>query len=240
MSLQVGQPSVLEVTGLVAGYGKRKILADVSLTVASREIATIVGPNGAGKSTLLKAIFGLNDIFSGRILLDGTDITGRAPYRNVADKLLFLPQGNRAFEDLTVEENLLMGGYSLRRDDALAQLVVVYQLFPELSEMKRRYASTLSGGERQMLALGRALVLQPKLLLLDEPSVGLDPGKVKDVMAKITVIRDQLGCSILVVEQKVKQVLEIADRVISMKLGRIAFTGTPEEFKQSAGSLMVG
>ena len=230
----------LVVTCLNAGYGKRKVLCDVTFAVEAGEIVAVVGPNGAGKSTLLKAIYGLNTVYSGQVAFNGKTITTRAPHLNVADSLLYLPQGNRVFEDLTVEENLLMGGYTLRRVEAVGQLAVVYGLFPELTNLKRRSASTLSGGERQMIAFGRALMLKPRLVMLDEPSIGLDPGKVKDVLAKIRAIREQTGCTVIIVEQKIRQVLEIVDRVILLKLGKIAFTGSPSEFRENASNLMLG
>ena len=230
----------LAVTCLNAGYGKRKVLFDVTFAVEAGEIVAVVGPNGAGKSTLLKAIYGLNTVYSGQVAFFGKAITARAPYLNVADSLLYLPQGNRVFEDLTVEENLLMGGYASRRAEAVGRLEGVYELFPELTELKRRYAGTLSGGERQMVAFGRAMMVKPRLLMLDEPSVGLDPGKVKDVFAKITGIRQQTGCATIIVEQKIRQVLEIVDYVILLKLGKIAFVGSPGEFRRDAAKLMLG
>ncbi|RLG22952.1 ABC transporter ATP-binding protein, partial [Methanosarcinales archaeon] len=195
--------------------------------------------NGAGKSTLLKAVFGFNDIFSGSVKFNGNDITARSTHRNVADGLLYLPQGNRAFNELTVHENLLLGGYSLRKVEVQSRLEPVFGMFPDLADMKHRPAYTLSGGERQMLAFGRALVLRPKLLMLDEPSVGLSPKLVADVMEKIRDIRDRLGCSVLVVEQKVKQVLNICDRAIAMRMGEIAFMGTPAKAASGARDIFL-
>jgi branched-chain amino acid transport system ATP-binding protein len=239
---QVGQAdgALLEVSNLCAGYGKRQVLIDVSLSVRASEILAVVGSNGAGKSTFLKAIFGLNRIFSGEVQFRGRKITGRTPHKNVSEGMIYLPQGNRAFDDLTVRENLLMGGYSLRKAEATRRMETTFAIFPELEKLLSRHAVSLSGGEKQMLAFARALMLRPVLLLLDEPSVGLSPKLVSEVMQKISSIRDELRPAIVVVEQKIKQVLTICDRVAAMKLGSVVFQGSPAEFSAQARSILLG
>jgi len=233
------QQAALEVAGLAAGYRNRRVLADVSLEVAGGEIVALIGPNGAGKSTLLKAVFGLCRVFSGRVSLGGEDVTRLAAHRKAARGLVLLPQGNRAFAELTVMENLQLGGYILPRPEARRRIDEVLPLFPALSGALNRPAHTLSGGERQLLAFARALILRPRVLLLDEPSVGLSPGLVSDVMEHIADIRARLGCAIVVVEQKVEQALGIADRVVAMNMGRISFDGSPDEARKEAARLFL-
>jgi len=239
MSAKKSNLFVLEVCGLSAGYRNRAVISDISFTVSHSEIIAVIGPNGSGKSTLLKGIMGLNRVFSGSVLFLGRDITAIPSYRKVAQGIVYLPQGNRAFDDLTVKENLLMGGYTLLKADVKDRIDAALEMFPELKLSLNRPAYTLSGGERQMLAFARALILKPKLLLLDEPSIGLSPKLVKEVMEKITSIRDDLACSILVVEQKVKEVLGISDRVIGMRMGKIVFVGASAEALDSGQSIFV-
>lgn len=239
MSAANGQQAVLEAAGLAAGYRNRRVLADVSLQVADGEIVAVIGPNGAGKSTLLKAVFGLCRIFGGRVSLVGEDVTRLAPHRKVGRGLIFLPQGNRAFAELTVMENLQLGGYILPRPEARRRIDEVLPLFPALADALGRPAYTLSGGERQLLAFARALILRPRVLLLDEPSVGLSPALVNDVMERIAEIRGRLGCAIVVVEQKVEQALGVADRVVAMNMGRIIFDGSPADARKEAARLFL-
>ena len=230
---------VLGVKDLCAGYGNRRVLYDVSFAARQGEIVAIIGPNGAGKSTLLKAIFGLIRIFSGRISYLGADVARQPPHRNVAAGMVFLPQGNRAFEELSVLDNLKMGGYILPARETQRRIDAVLPMYTALKEALNRPAYTLSGGERQMLAVARALILEPRVLLLDEPSVGLSPNLVGEVLQLILQIRDKLDCTILVVEQKVEQVLSIADGVIAMHMGRVAFTGTRKEARAQARELFL-
>jgi len=234
-----GEP-VLEVRNLSAGYGKRAVIANVSFEVQQAEILAIIGPNGSGKSTLLKAIMSLNRIFDGEIVFYRKNITAYPTHRKVSDGIIYLPQGNRAFDDLTVMENLLMGGYTLLKAEVKGRVESVLEMFPELKAFLNRPAYTLSGGERQMLAFARALILKPRLLLLDEPSVGLEPKLVKEVMEKVVSIRDELSCGVLVVEQKVREVFTIADQVIAMRMGEISVRGTPEQLRAEAKSVFLG
>lgn len=220
---------MLEIRELETGYGKKQVLFGPSIEVKKGEIVALIGPNGAGKSTVLKAVCGLIPTWSGEILFEGTVLNGSTPAQNVARGITFAPQGNRVFDELTVMENLEIGGFRLPRKDLKGRIEEVFELFPVLRERCRKDAGTLSGGEKQMLALARALVPKPKLLLLDEPSLGLSPGLISDSFGKITEINQETGVSILIVEQKVREVLSISRRVYSLKLGKVAFSGMPDE-----------
>jgi ABC-type branched-subunit amino acid transport system ATPase component len=201
---------LLEVDGVSSGYDGMEVLHDVSLTVEASEIVTLVGPNGAGKSTLLKTLFGLLTPRRGRIRFRGEDITGRAPSALVRHGLSYVPQTDNVFPSLTVQENLELGAVT-RRDDVGPRLHEVMTFFPILAERRRQRVGTLSGGERQMVAMGRALMLDPVLLLLDEPSSGLAPLLVDAVFGKIVEI-NRMGVGILLVEQNVREALEFSSR----------------------------
>jgi branched-chain amino acid transport system ATP-binding protein len=222
---------MLEIRKLETGYGKKQVVFGLSLDVREGEIVALIGPNGAGKSTVLKAVCGLIPTWKGEICFNGTPMNGSTPAQNVARGITFAPQGNRVFTDMTVMENLEIGGYPLPRREAKERIAKVLELFPQLKERTRQDAGRLSGGEQQMLALARALVPKPRLLMLDEPSLGLAPNLLADVFTRITEINRETGVAILIVEQKVREVLEICDRVYSMKLGRVAFEGQPEDLK---------
>jgi branched-chain amino acid transport system ATP-binding protein len=222
---------LLQVKDLEAGYGKKQVLFGVSLEVRPGEIVSLIGPNGAGKSTVLKVVCGLIPAWKGEITLDGAKINGSTPAQNVARGITFAPQGNRVFDELTVRENLEIGGFQLEKKELRARMETVLSIFPALRDTMKRDAGKLSGGEQQMLALARALMPRPKLLMLDEPSLGLAPGLVKDVFTKIAEISRDTGVAILIVEQKVREVLEISNRVYSIKLGKNEFSGLPEELK---------
>lgn len=228
---------MLEVNDLETGYGKKQVLFGLSLEVPEGEIVALIGPNGAGKSTLLKAICGLIPVWEGQILFDGTLTNGATPAQNVARGMTFAPQGNRVFDELTVMENLEIGGFQVPRTELRERIEAAFQMFPQLRSRAREYAGRLSGGEQQMLAFARALVPKPKLLMLDEPSLGLQPSLVDDIFEKVSEIRRTTGVAILIVEQKVRQVLTICDRVYSMKLGRTAFSGKPEELQDAPEKL---
>jgi branched-chain amino acid transport system ATP-binding protein len=206
----LAQAPVLELDSITGGYGETEILHDVSLEVNAGEIVTIIGPNGAGKSTALKAVFGLLRLSRGRIRLGGADITNAAPDQVVRRGVCYVPQTENIFSTLTVQENLEMGAY-VRRDDFRPRLREVYELLPELAERRRQRAGTLSGGQRQMVAIGKALMLEPKILLLDEPTAGLAPKFRHEIFE---VIRDinRMGAPILMVEQNARLALSIADR----------------------------
>lgn len=223
---------MLEIRELETGYGKKPVLFRLSLTVRQDEIVALIGPNGAGKSTVLKAACGLIPAWKGEICFNGKLTNGSKPAQNVARGMVLAPQGNRVFEQLTVMENLEIGGFQLRRKELKSRIDEVLQMFPVLKQRARKDAGNLSGGEQQMLALARALVPKPKLLMLDEPSLGLSPNLVDTVFKRISEINRESGVSILIVEQKIRKVLEICNRVYSIKLGKVVFEGDPKELKE--------
>jgi branched-chain amino acid transport system ATP-binding protein len=195
------------------------------------ENVAVIGHNGAGKSTLLKAIFGLLPAWKGSVQYNGQAIQNRRALANVKDGLCFLLQGNRVFTELTVRENLEIGGYLLAdKNELQSRIEAVFQLFPKLRERRRQNAGTLSGGEQQMLALANALMLQPQLLMMDEPSLGLAPQNLRAMFEMIWHINQTLGTTFLIVEQKVRQVLAITDRVYILKLGQVSDRGLAKEF----------
>jgi len=220
---------MLKVSDLETGYGKKPVLFGVSLEVKEAEIVAVIGPNGAGKSTVLKAVCGLIPAWKGEVCFDGTSINGSTPARNVSRGITFAPQGNRVFDELTVMENLEIGGYQLPKKELKGRIDQVLDIFPVLRGRTRQNAGKLSGGEQQMLAVARALVPKPKLLMLDEPSLGLSPNLVSAVLEKIVEINQESGVSILIVEQKVRDVLRIAHRAYGMRLGEIKLEGSPDE-----------
>ena len=228
---------LLEIKDLETGYGKKQVLFGVSIKIGVGEIVALIGPNGSGKSTTLKTICGLLPVWKGALSFNGTRINGSSPAQNVARGITFAPQGSRVFQDLTVMENLEIGGYQLPRKVAKERITQVLEFFPLIKERLRQDAGRLSGGEQQMVAVARALVPKPKLLLLDEPSLGLSPNLVKAVLDKIVEINCENKVSILIVEQKVREVLNVCDRVYSLKLGKIAFEGQPDELKEDRAKL---
>ncbi len=223
---------MLKIRKLETGYGKKQVLFGLSMDVQEGEIVALIGPNGAGKSTVLKAICGLIPIWKGDIRFNGTPSHGTTPAKNVARGITFAPQGSRVFFDLTVMENLEVGGFQLPRKEVKERIEQVLELFPVLKKRTRQDAGKLSGGEQQMVAIARALIPRPKLLMLDEPSLGLSPNLVKLVFEKISEIKCETGISILIVEQKVREVLENCNKVYSLKLGKVAFEGSPEELRK--------
>ncbi|MDZ7290693.1 MAG: ABC transporter ATP-binding protein [candidate division KSB1 bacterium] len=222
---------MLKVTNLETGYGNKQIINGISLEVDKGEIVAVIGHNGAGKSTLLKAIFGLLPVWKGSVQYNGKAIQNRRPTANIKDGLSFLLQGNRVFTELTVQENLEIGGYLLSDKNQLkARIEEVFRFFPKLRDRRQQNAGTLSGGEQQMLALSNALMLQPQLLMMDEPSLGLAPQNLRAMFEMIRQIKQALGTTFLIVEQKVRQVLAIADRAYILKLGQVSDSGRAEEF----------
>jgi ABC-type branched-subunit amino acid transport system ATPase component len=201
---------VLAAAGITAGYTEVPIVRDVSVTVAPGEIVTIIGPNGAGKSTLLKTIFGLLPARGGRVAIDGADVTNLPPERLVRRGLAFVPQTENVFASLSVRENLAMGGYTLR-DGVAARIERVLALFPVLADRLKDPAGKLSGGQRQTLAIARALMLEPRVLLLDEPSASLSPMMVESVFERIVAV-NRAGAAVLMIEQNAKQALAISHR----------------------------
>jgi branched-chain amino acid transport system ATP-binding protein len=213
--------------GMTGGYGASDILHDCSIGVARGEIAVIVGPNGAGKSTAMKAVFGMLPLRAGTITLGGEDITDLSPQDRVAKGMAFVPQTNNVFKALTVQENLEMGAY-LRQDGIAAAMEEVYDLFPILRDKRRQPAGELSGGQRQQVAVGRALMTEPKVLMLDEPTAGVSPIVMDELFDRIIEV-SRTGIPILMVEQNARQALEIADRGYVLVQGRNAHTGTGKE-----------
>jgi branched-chain amino acid transport system ATP-binding protein len=220
---------MLKLERLQAGYDEVIAVWDASLEVRAGEFVAVVGPNGAGKTTLLNAVCGLVGVRGGRIDFEGTDITRASPQERVRRGIVQCPEGRKLFPDMTVEENLLMGAYLCASGaDVSRQLAEIYELFPILRERRRQLAATLSGGQQQMVALGRALMAKPRLLLLDEPSLGLAPIVVDDVFRVVQRIH-QRGAAVLMVEQNVHQTLEIADRGYVLENGRVALSGAARE-----------
>ena len=223
--------AVLELDAVVGGYDGTEILHGVSLRVEPAEIVVVIGPNGAGKSTAMKAVFGLLRLTGGRVMLDGTDITNTPPERVVRRGVCYVPQMSNIFPSLSVEENLEMGAF-VRDDDFRPRLAEIYDLFPPLREKRRQVAGTLSGGQRQMVAMGKAMMLEPKILLLDEPTAGLSPKYRGEIFAIIRGINDA-GTPVLMVEQNAKQALKIADRGYVLVDGRNKFEGTGPELRDN-------
>ncbi len=219
--------TLLEVENLWAGYGELDILRGVSLSVERGEIVVIIGPNGAGKSTLMKALSGLLTPSSGRMAFSGENLAGLKPHEIVARGLSYVPQSENVFPSLTVEENLDMGAY-IRKGDVSARKCAVYGLLPELMMRRRARVRTLSGGQCQMVAIGRALMLEPKLLMLDEPTASLSPILAKAIFDKVVAI-NRAGTAVLMVEQRAGQALERAHRAYVLSMGVNRFEGTGQE-----------
>ncbi len=213
---------------MTGGYGKgANILQGCTVAVEKGEIAVIVGPNGAGKSTAMKAIFGMLNLREGSVRIEGEDITALTPQARVAKGMAFVPQTHNIFTSMTVEENLEMGAF-LRRDDIKGTMEQVFTLFPILRDKRRQAAGELSGGQRQQVAVGRALMTQPKVLMLDEPTAGVSPIVMDELFDRIIEV-SRAGITILMVEQNARQALEIADKGYVLVQGGNAFTGTGQE-----------
>lgn len=218
--------AILEVEDLVSGYSEVMILNDVSIHCGDNEIVSIIGPNGAGKSTLMKSIFGLISVKQGSVAFDGRSIIGMRPNQLVKLGMSYVPQEKNVFPSLTVEENLQMGAF-IRNDDLTGSMDRVFELFPFIADKRKSVSGTLSGGGRQMLALGRALMLEPRLLLLDEPSAGLAPLVRDEIFEKVMEIR-QSGVAILMVEQNAKKALGMSDRGYVLVMGKNRYEDTGE------------
>ena len=227
---------MLKIRNLQAGYGKLKVLKNVSMHVDKGEIVTIIGANGAGKTTLLSTISGLLRAASGEIAFEGRDVRTLAPHKIPALGCVMIPEGRQIFASLSVEENLILGGHVLKKKGNKVlqqQLDEQYRLFPILHERRKQYAGTLSGGEQQMLAMGRALMSQPTLIMMDEPSTGLAPLIVKDIFNVIVKMRDE-GQTVLLVEQNAKAALQVADRGYVLETGKVVLQGTSHDLLEDA------
>jgi branched-chain amino acid transport system ATP-binding protein len=219
--------SLLDMTDIHGGYGGANILNGVNIGIETNEIGVIVGPNGAGKSTTLKALFGLLRVSQGTVVFNGNTITNFPPEKLVREGLSYVPQEFNVFPTMSVQENLEMGAY-IRRDDFRHLIDQVYGFFPPLKDKRKQPAGELSGGQRQMVAIGRALMTEPKLLLLDEPTAGLSPLYMDEIFERIIAINGS-GVGILMVEQNARQALAIAHRGFVLATGRNRFTGTGAE-----------
>ena len=224
---------MLAIENIHAGYGRVRVLHDVTLSVASGEAIGVLGPNGAGKTTLLRTIAGLCTVYGGSVMLDGKPLDGMPGHARASLGLAHVPEGRRIWPSLTVEENLLIGAWRLppaeRKREASALLDYVIELFPRLKERFRARAGVLSGGEQQMLAIGRALMSKPSVILVDEPSIGLAPIMVETVMAALHQLRQQKNLAIMLVEQRTQDTLDLCDRVYILNRGRMVDGGRRRE-----------
>ncbi|MEI8130889.1 MAG: ABC transporter ATP-binding protein [Leptolinea sp.] len=223
---------LLNISTLNSGYGKVPVLFDVSINVKEHETVTVIGPNGAGKSTLLKSITGMVCPKSGSIEFDGKNIAGQPAYNAVQHGLAMVPEGGHVFVNMTVADNLKMGAFSKRENLKTGILEEIYELFPKLKDRSSQYARTLSGGERQMLAIARGLVSRPKLLMLDEPSLGVAPKLVDEIYEKIHALKET-GLTVLLIEQNTSYALELADRGYVLENGRVVLEGSCKELSNS-------
>ncbi len=225
---------MLKVQKLESGYGSMQVLWGPDIEVKKGSITTVLGPNGAGKSTMLWTIFGSVAPSAGKIIFEDVDITTMPPHQKVAKGMTLVPEGKHIFKEMTVYENLMMGAYLKENMAKLDEsLELVYSLFPILKERENQVAGTLSGGEQQMVTIGRALMARPKLIMLDEPSQGLAPKLVMEVFETIEKMKEEVGLTILLVEQNTDASLSAADYVYIMQEGSIKAEGTPDVIKQS-------
>jgi len=216
---------VLEIEGINAGYGRLHVLFDVNTKVKEKEITVLVGPNGSGKSTLLKTIMGITQVYSGKILFKGNHIQGLPPHTVTKLGIAYLPQVDNVFANLKVRENLLMAGYILGKDEAKERAREVLEDFPVLNEYMERRAGTLSGGERQMLAMAMAMMRRPQIMLFDEPTGSLAPKMAIEVLDKIISLRDNYGMTLVLAEQNARRALEHGNEAILLVSGRVMYEG---------------
>ncbi len=224
---------LLDVEDLVVGYGKMEIVNGVSFSVDKNEIFVIVGPNGSGKSTLLKGLFGLAKVFRGRVLFNGNEVTDLPPHKRSLLGLAYLPQLGNTFESLSVYENLVLAAHDLPRDKFEERLSNVLEILPALKNLLRRRVKTLSGGERQMLALAMNLMRNPHVLMMDEPTAALSPKLAAQVFSQIQSLRNEHGLTIILVEQNALKALEIGDRALLLVSGQPRFYGTTKELLEN-------
>lgn len=222
---------MMEVEGLSAGYGAAPVLHEVSLTVAAGKIVAVLGANGAGKTTLLRTLSGLVPATAGRIVFDGVDLKKTSVERMVHRGIAHVPEGRGVITEMTVNENLRLGGLWRKPRPDLDE---IYDLFPALAQRRGQPGHTLSGGERQMLAIGRALAAGPRLLLLDEPSLGLAPRVTAQIMSLLRDLRDRTGLAVLLVEQNVRSAMSVADEALVLALGRVVARGPAADLRDDA------
>ena len=220
---------MLRTENLTAGYKELKVIFDVNAEIPCRKITAVVGPNGSGKSTFLKAIFGLATVHSGKVIYKGEDITELPPHDRTKLGIAYLPQVDNVFTNLTVEENLKIAGYILKENELKRRVRLALDFFPELERKVKQKVATLSGGERQFLAIATALIRKSKILMLDEPTAQLSPKLAEMMFSRILELRNKLDLTILLVEQNVKKALEISDKAYLLISGKITFDGTAEE-----------
>lgn len=223
---------MLEVKGIEAGYGAIQVLKGVDLEVKKGEIVTLIGANGAGKTTLLKIISGILNPTKGEVIFEGKNIVKMLPHKIVRQGIIMIQEGREILNQMTVLENLLMGGFSRPGEDLNDSLDTVFRMFPILQQRQRQLGQTLSGGEQQMLALGRALMARPKLFMMDEPSLGLAPKLVNEVFTRIMELKS-VDVAILLVEQNARKALQLADRGYVLEIGEIVLAGSGEELRSS-------
>jgi branched-chain amino acid transport system ATP-binding protein len=216
---------MLDVKGLTSGYGKLQVLYDLNIEVPSKGITVVVGPNGAGKTTLLCSIMGIADVFSGEVLFEGKPTRGQLTHQLAQKGISYVPQMGNVFAELTVRDNLMMAGYLLSKDEAKKKAAQMTEMFPILQKFIDRKAATLSGGERRMLAVAMGLMKNPKLMLLDELSTDLAPIIAERVITEVARLRDELGITILLVEQMAKRALEIGDTAYLLVSGGVKYAG---------------
>ena len=221
--------STIHVEKLNSGYVNSHILFDIDFNAKDQDITIIVGPNGSGKSTLLKSIFGLCTVYSGKISYDGENITGLAPHEVARKKIAYLPQVNNVFSNLTIKENLVMASYTLDSKLVSQRMPEIFETFPILKKYKKSKSNILSGGERQMLAMGMALIRRPNVMLFDEPTASLSPKLANEVLLKIKQIRDDFGITVILVEQNIKRALTLGEFVYLFANGKGVFKGKPDE-----------
>jgi len=226
--------SAIQVSNLAAGYGRRQVLHNISLDIQEGQFVGIIGPNGHGKSTLLKVLSGLINTTSGQVFMGGISIDELTAHQRVQQGLVQIPQGDLVFPDMTVEENLLMGGYlASNRDEIERRLEKIYDLFPRLVERRPQIARTLSGGERRMLGIGRGLMTEGQIILIDEPSLGLAP-KVIDMVYDVLAKLRNGSLSVLLVEENPMRLQSIADRIYLMDNGEFVWSGSPSELSKNS------
>ena len=224
---------MLDLKGIIAGYGSFQALFDISLTVNAGEAVSVIGPNGAGKTTLMRVISGMTAPFSGEMEMEGKSLSSFPPHQIVELGIAHVPENRRLFPGMTVEDNLKLGAFAkTARGDSAKNLEFVYELFPRMKERRSQLAGTMSGGEQQMCAIGRAIMSGPKLLLMDEPSAGLAPVVVQHVFSLVRRITEE-GYTVLIVEQNVQQVLQVVDRAYLLEAGQLIDSGKSEDLLES-------